>query len=323
MPFIKAVGAFVPLGYDFIFEKMPAANGTYVKIYLYILASGGKNIEYNEIAKVLSVLESDVVNAVEYWIEAGVLERDGEAIEINNGVGSSNAIYQEKASASAIEQQVQDVSKSDYTQDQVSDAVVASPALRDMMGMAEELLQKPLNPSEMETLFWFYDGLGFSPEAVLMLLEYCVSKNKPRISYAEKVAVSWCERGLITPEDISVYLRDSERSMEEIKLVMDKMGMGNRPLAKGEEQYFDKWQSSLSMNSDMILLANEYCIMQIGKTSFPYIDKILERWNSLNIHTPAGAKTEHEEHKEGMKKKNTPPNGEDNYAHTDLEQFLR
>lgn len=191
------------------------------------------------------------------------------------------------------------------------------------MGMAEEILAKPLNPSEMETLFWFYDGLGFSPEAVLMLLEYCVSKNKPRISYAEKVAVTWCERGLITPEDISKYLRDSERYMEEIKRVMDKLGMGQRPLAKGEEQFFEAWFNTYLMNSDMILLANEYCIMQIGKSSFQYIDKILESWHSQGIHTPQAAKKEHEEHKESGKKKATTPSGDDNYAHTDLEKLMR
>lgn len=326
MPYIEPNGAFVPVGYDFIFNKMPEANGTYVKIYLYILASAGRNIEYSEIAKALSVLESDVVNGVDYWVAAGVLNKNEDRISqsalASGDKGNSNIIKEEKNSEPVFEKSVAYVQKSDYTNDQVSDAVVASPALREMMAMAEEILAKPLNPSEMETLFWFYDGLGFSPEAVLMLLEYCVSKNKPRISYAEKVAVSWCERGLITPEDISKYLRDSERYMEEIKIVMNKLGMGQRPLAQGEEQFFEKWFNTYLMNSDMMLLANEYCVMQIGKSSFQYIDKILERWHSMGIHTPQAAKKEHEEYKSSAKKP-AAASGDDNYAHTDLEQFMR
>lgn len=321
MPVIKNRGGFVPLEYDFIFEKMPKANGTYVKIYLYILAKAGGEVEYSEIAEKLSVLESDVVNAVNYWIAEGVLVQDNGEIGFS-GEKSAPAQVQQ----TAVQEAEETVKKTDYTREQVSEAVVSTPALQDMMGVAEELLAKPLNPTEMESLYWFYDGLGFSPEAVLMLLEYCVSRGKPRISYAEKVALSWCERGLVTPEDISRYLRDSERKMDEQKQLMDAMGIGGRPAAAGEEQYFNKWQNEFSMSREMILLAHEYCVMQTGKLSFPYMDKILERWNSEGIHTTAAAQAEHE----SFRAKNKKPSGsaklavsDDDYSHTDLEQLLR
>lgn len=320
MPKIKNRGGFVPLGYDFILEKMPAANGTYVKIYLYILAKAGEEIEYSEIAEKLSVLESDVVNAVNYWFSQGVLADE------NGEIAFPREKSEVPARRNTVAETEETVKKSDYTREQVSEAVVSTPALRDMMGVAEELLAKPLNPNEMESLYWFYDGLGFSPEAVLMLLEYCVSRGKPRISYAEKVALSWCGRGLVTPEDISRYLRDSERKMEEQKQLMDAMGIGGRPAAAGEEQYFNKWRGELAMSSEMILLAHEYCVMQTGKLSFPYMDKILERWNSAGIHTTAAAQTEHESFRAKNKKTASAAKlavSEDDYSHKDLEQILR
>ncbi|MEE0944027.1 MAG: DnaD domain protein [Clostridia bacterium] len=317
MPFISKASDFVMLEKDFVLNKMPLANAAYVKVYLYILALSGSNCEYSAIANALSMLESDVVNAVKYWTEQGVLSE-------NNGTLTFGKAQQPPADAPTPpvrkEEKPITVKKSDYTASQISDAVIAIPALRDMLAVSEELLQKPLNPSEMETLYWFYDGLGLSPEAILMLVEYCVSKGKPRLSYAEKVALSWCERGLVTPEDISRYLRDSERADEDIKYIADKMGIGGRPLANGEEQYFSKWMGEFNMSREMILLSHEYCLMQTGKLSFPYMDKILERWHSQDIYTTTAAEEEHTKHKSKQKK---PASNGSEYEYTDLEQMLR
>ncbi len=319
MPFIRKSMDFVTVDKDFILNKMPKANAMYVKVYLYMLALVGADAKFRDIAAALSMLESDVINAVEYWCAQGVMSEENGSITF---LGKSNTEVAVETSTPALPQtdDVVAVKKSDYTTSEISDAVIAIPALRDMMAVSEELLQKPLNPSEMETLYWFYDGLGLSPEAVLMLIEYCVSKGKPRLSYAEKVALSWCDRGLVTPEDISRYLRESERKNDDIKYITDKMGIGQRALANGEEQYFSKWLGEFSMSREMILLAHEYCVMQTGKLSFPYMDKILERWHSEGICTTAAAEAEHTNHKT----KNAKPTAKsDDYAYTDLEQVLR
>ncbi len=169
MPYIRDNNDNICLSRRFVLDKLQTANATYVKIYIYMLALSGGSAEYGEIADRLGVLESDVINAVKYWTSEGAMfEKDGSvsfspiADEIFLPVSEKDITTQ----------------KSDYNKEQISDAVIASPALRDMIAVAEELLQKPINQSEMETLYWFYDGLGFSPEAVLMLLEYCVDKRK-------------------------------------------------------------------------------------------------------------------------------------------------
>lgn len=317
MPFINKAPDFVILDKDFILNKIPSANAAYVKVYLYILALAGSDSEYSVIANALSMLESDVVNAVKYWVAEGVLFEDSGVITFAK---SQNTTVEHPKEAVNTQPAPITVNKSDYTQSQISDAVIAIPALRDMMAVSEELLQKPLNPSEMETLYWFYDGLGFSPEAILMLIEFCVSKNKPRLSYAEKVALSWCERGLTTPEDISRYLRNSERTDEDIKYIADKMGIGSRALVNSEEQYLTKWMNEFGMSREMILLAHEYCVMQTGKLSFQYMDKILLGWHNSGIYTTAAAEEEHKNFKNKGKKQSS---GKDDYEYTDLEQMLR
>lgn len=320
MPEINAIGGFVPLGYDFLLNKMPQANGTYVKIYLYILAKAGGRVEYSEIASALLVLESDVVNAVEYWKKEGVLSEEGGVLSIGGALTDAGSRGDAPEPARVQEAEtVQGVKKGDYTREQVNAAINSTPALRDMISMAEELLEKPLNVNEMDTLYWFYDGLGFSPEAVLMLLEYCVSRGKARLSYAEKVALSWKERGLTTPEDISRCLRDAERRMDAQKQVMTAMGIGSRAASDGEEKYFNKWFDDYGMSTEMILLAHEYCLTQTNKLSFPYMDKIMERWNAEGIHTTSAAQEEHEKFRSRSKK----PEAAVDYDYSDLEQILR
>ncbi|MDO4618017.1 MAG: DnaD domain protein [Clostridia bacterium] len=292
MPYLKSRFNSITIDRKFILDTIPSANATYIKVYLYILALGDVNIDFKSVANSLSLLESDVMNAVSFW------ENKGAFISENT----------------PVEEPVT-VKKSDYEAGYVSEAVIHNPSLRDMMAVSEELLAKPLTPPEMDTLFWLHDGLGLSPEAILMLLEYCVSKGKPHISYAEKVALSWCDKGLTTPEAISIYLRDSERRNEDINFITAKMGITGRPLTPPEEEYFAKWLSEYKMSREMIVFAYEKTIMGTGKLSFPYMDKILASWFSQSIFTVSGAQKESNSKKEETAKKTG--------VYDDFESFTR
>ncbi len=61
---------------DFIDHYMAAANGEYVKVYLYILRHRGEALSQEMIADALNHTESDVRRALTYWEKAGVLSRE-------------------------------------------------------------------------------------------------------------------------------------------------------------------------------------------------------------------------------------------------------
>ena len=71
---------YIQVPVSFVEDYMKEANGAYVKVYLYILniASKGQDRSYSEIAKELNLIESDIVNAVEYWKNAGIFKENGE-----------------------------------------------------------------------------------------------------------------------------------------------------------------------------------------------------------------------------------------------------
>lgn len=65
-----------PVADTFIDTYMAAANGEYVKVYLYILRHQNKeDLSLEQIADALNHTEADVKRAINYWQKAGVLEQ--------------------------------------------------------------------------------------------------------------------------------------------------------------------------------------------------------------------------------------------------------
>ena len=61
---------------EFIDQYMAAANGEYVKVYLYLLRHQSEPVSVDAIADALNQTESDVRRALAYWEKAGVLLRE-------------------------------------------------------------------------------------------------------------------------------------------------------------------------------------------------------------------------------------------------------
>ncbi len=269
----------IQLPVDFVESYLAEANGAYVKVYLYILslASRGAPLGNADIARKLGLTESDVLNAFDYWKELGVITESGNSVII--GVGGA------APAATATESGARPV----YDSLQVSTSIQANTALSDMIQLAQEIFGRILSNTEMETLYWFYDGLGFSAEAILLLLEFCVSKGKSNIKYIEKVALSWHEQGATNADKVVEIVKEDESKNGYIHSIRRIMGISDRSLSQSEEQYLTKWRNEKGMNEEMVVLAYEYCIMQTAKLSFPYMDKIIERWFNQGIKDIAAA----------------------------------
>ena len=163
MPEFKFNTDFVPVPKDFIEHTMPSANPAYVTVYLYImlLASNGTALKTSDIAIRLGLIESDVINAIKYWKNVGILSGTDDTIIIKKSADEEVPIDRTKKSI-----------------EQVSSLIEGNSALSDLCAIAQEILGKTLGNNDIETLYWFYDQLGFSPEVITMLLEFCASKKE-------------------------------------------------------------------------------------------------------------------------------------------------
>lgn len=307
MPNFKFNIDFVPIPKDFIEHIMPSSNAAYVMVYLYVmlLASSNKSAKTSEIAKKLGLIESDVINAIKYWNDKGIFSGTGDTIIIKKSVDEEISPESQKKSI-----------------EEVSRIMTSDATLSDLCAIAQEILGKTLANNDLETLYWFYDQLGFSPEVITMLLEYCVSMNKRNMKYIEKVAITWHENNITTMDEAQAYITGAAKNDEFVSSLRKLFGISDRNLSKTENLYLKSWRDELDMSADMVGLAYEYCIIATGKLSFPYINTILKRWAQQGIKTIPEAEKDHEQYKQTLSSEGHEMSATDNI--TELEKkFMR
>ena len=317
MPSFQLNADFIPVSADFIENKMPQANGAYVKVYMYMLYLAVKNIdeENSAIAAKLNLLESDVVNAVGYWCGCGAMSSENGNITFLN---SETHVERSVPETEPVTER--------RTGKNVAEEMLSNKALADLCTLAQEILGKTLDTQETETLFWFYDYLGLSPEVITMLLEYCVSKGKRNMNYIEKIAVSWHENGITTMSAAEHYISDEQEKKTYVYELKKLFGIDGRNFSKSEELYLKTWHDDYDMSVEMIALAYEYCIMSTGKLSFPYMNKIIENWAKKNITTIETAEADHENFKTqsgNSAEKDTKVFSDKGFDYDEIEKLMR
>ena len=131
-----------------------------------------------------------------------------------------------------------------------------------------------------------------------MLLEYCVSMDKRNMKYIEKVALTWRDNKITTMEDAQAYITGAAKKDDYTSSLKKLFGITDRNPSRTETLYLESWRDELKMSADMVGLAYEYCIMAIGKLSYPYINKILKSWAEKGIYTIPDAEADHENHRQ-------------------------
>ena len=314
MPHFSTENSYITVPSEFIKNKLPTANPTFVKVYFYLamLAAEGADCEYLDAAQTLGILESDLMAAVSYW------EEQDELIKTEDGIifpGIHGAEKDAPVPAAKTESAPHNIKN-------IGEIINGDPELSNMFMLAQEILGKTITERDMETIYWFCTDLQMPPEVVLMLLEYCVSKGKNRMSYIEKVAVSWNEMHLNTLDRAAEYIQNEEKKTGFLYSIRKVMGISDRSLSQIEEKYLNKWHDEMGMSEEMIALAYEYCIIQTAKLSFPYMDKIISRWAADGITTVTQAEEDNRKFKNRTRRQET-AFADSKYDQQDLEMLSR
>lgn len=145
----------------------------------------------------------------------------------------------------------------------------------------ESYINKPLNPKEVQLISYLYDNLGFSPDLLLYLYEYCISLGKTNVNYIQAVAFSWDEQDIKNPEDA----KNASSNYNSTHTAISKALALGRPLAMVEKQYISRWMDEWHMDLSVVLDACSRTMLKLQKADFKYTDGILDNWHKKNIHT--------------------------------------
>ncbi|MBQ2400573.1 MAG: DnaD domain protein, partial [Lachnospiraceae bacterium] len=215
---------------EFIDTYMAAANGEYVKVFLYLLRHEREDVTVSAIADALNHTEADVKRALSYWKEAGVLAVDEQS--------------QREPAERAGRQQSQGMAETAVTAPQMDteegkllpipepgnsferrQKLSGDEEFKALTYVVQQYLGKMLTSMEMEMFEYLYDDLKMSSELLEYLVEYCAGTGHKSIRYIEKVAQNWYQMGIKTREDAKDY---TIRFSRDTSSVMKAFGITNR-----------------------------------------------------------------------------------------------
>jgi len=265
----------LPLSVIFIDKYLPKANATYVKIYIYALRHSFSTLDFGieTIAKDLEILESDVINAFEYWKEKGVInfyEKSGEYfvefLELDKDENSENSKV------------IDDKKKPRYSSKEVCVYMENDKSVKNMYSLAEKILARPLSTTEITTIFSFYDWLKLPKDVILMIIEHCASLSKTSIRYIEKVAISWAENEINTVAKAKKYIEKLNKAHALTGKIKSILQIGERKFTETELKYINTWINEYKVTEDVVKKAYDITIVNTSKLSYPYLNKILKSW---------------------------------------------
>lgn len=172
--------------------------------------------------------------------------------------------------------------KPSYSLDQLK-AFKSNEETSQLLFIVEQYIGKTLTPTEIRTILFLSDRLGFSVELIDHLVEYCVERGKKDFRYIEKVAISWAQANISTPKQAVKYAYKYDKTVYEI---MKALGKSSSPTNK-EVDYINRWTKEFGFGMDVISVACERTVMGTDKHRFEYADSILSSWHQANIHHKA------------------------------------
>lgn len=306
------------LSNHFIDHYMPAANGEFVKVYIYLLRIlPDISFGLEQMADRLLCTEKDILRALKYWEKeklltlqyhnntlAGItllnplLQATAVSHSVSAKSAASAAFTSGQPTATSVapvssEQETPAAPKASLTPDRVKE-LKQNDEIIQLLYIAEQYLGKTLTPTEMKKILYFYDELKLSPDLIEYLIEYCVGRGHKSIRYIETVALAWAKDGITT---VSMAKETSSRYTKEYYTILKAMGISNRNPVDTEITLMNTWINEYGFTMDIIQEACSRTVLQTGQPSFQYADKILSGWKDQRVRNISDIRLLDAEHK--------------------------
>jgi len=273
---------------SFIDIYMTDANDAQLKVYLYLLRvlGSGMSTSVSDMADRFNHTEKDIMRALKYWEKKKLLSLEYADDQSLSGIHlfEMNALQTETCAAPApvvsiASHKPDPYTKPEYSLDQLKEFKNREDTAQ-LLFIAEQYIGKTLSATEIRSIFFMSDQLGFSEDLIDYLLQYCVGRGKKDFRYIEKVAISWAKSGVTTPKEAEQYAYKYDRT---VYAIMNALGKSTAPTNR-EVNFINRWTNEYGFTQDIILEACERTVLATDKHRFEYADGILSNWKQNNVH---------------------------------------
>ncbi|MBQ1186214.1 MAG: DnaD domain protein [Clostridia bacterium] len=250
-------------------QHIKLASANQIKVLLVFLKNVSVGTSPEQIAEFLRLPISEVTDALDFWVERGIISREGSMVEEKTV---------EKPVSKAVRPTVIKPTREEI-------AALDDEKISFLISEAEMKLARGLRDSEIRSLCWLYLDHGMDVSLILMLVEYAVSEGKATVSFIENTALSWLDAGVTTLTDAEEQIEIRNKRKTAWGVVLSSFGMEYRMPSDKELEFSGKWITEWGFSHALLKEAYNICVDKNAKLSFAYINKILEKWHKEGIKT--------------------------------------
>ena len=293
-----------------------------LKVLLWSLRHAGEPLTEETIAAALNANAADVRDAMQYWIECGLISQQGDHAPLAPGQASFPAppadtkkeaeeqpSFQNAPAPSAPPRRIPKPDGAFLAQ-----RISQSQEISFLMQESQQTLGRPLSPGLSSALLQLHDDYGLPADVILMLLQYVKSRGKDNTSYIESVGKNWAAEGIFSHELVEEKLRRLDEISSAWRKIEQTVGIDHRSPSSREEQYAARWLLEWNFDVKMVREAYERCVNATGKLSMSYMNRILERWHKEGISDPQHA---------ALEKDKKPASGNGRQTTYDIDEYER
>ncbi|MBQ5810000.1 MAG: DnaD domain protein, partial [Clostridia bacterium] len=152
---------------------------------------------------------------------------------------------------------------------------------------AEIKFGRTLKANEASTLVWLHDDEGLSAPVIIMLLEFAAAEGACNVSFIERTALQWVQKGVSDISDAEQEIKQLQESRSAWRQVCRAMGIEKRLPSANELKLATTWVYDYGYGQDILHAAYEACVDSISKFDMKYVKGIIDNWHKNGVKTTA------------------------------------
>ncbi len=310
---------FTAINNTFIDKYMAQAHGDYIKVYIYLIrlfSSSDRAFDTKNVATALDITESDLIKAIKYWNEKGLIHtviKDDEIISIdilsltNPTINSKAMPKKEKTEADILPFTV--VPKKNSFDAELFEKYSNDDDFMIFTKIVGKYFNRNLNSNDINILIDLIANKKMTYDVLEFLVEQLANNGIRTLKTLEKKALTFYENDIKSLEEAKAFYNNSSKKYANIfkKLVknVDDHSVSDRDIAT-----IDTWIYEYKMPYDLIYLACKRTNKFLKKFSekdelghkINYTNITLENWYHKGIKTCDEAKVTFNDEKKPKKK---------------------
>ena len=145
-----------------------------------------------------------------------------------------------------------------------------------------------LTPNEFEEYYTLMEGFAtpdgrkLSPEALLMVVRYCVENKGDNVGYRYIITVArdWANLGYVTPDQIEAHLEATNNATTSVNSILKALGSTKKSSLE-ELQLYLKWLELGFLDECILYVAKS--LKKSGKANFTLLDRKLNKYYDLHL----------------------------------------